>query len=142
MKSDSDNNPPWYQEGLRFECSRCGKCCTRAGYVWLEPDEVDELATHLKMDPITFEKVYTRKVGRSLSLRDQASGACIFYSYEKKGCSVYEARPSQCKTWPFWEQNIHSPQQWEKTKQFCPGSGEGQLHTLEDITAKLKMTRL
>ena len=37
---------PWYKEGLRFKCTECGKCCTGApGYVWVNKEEVAEMAT-------------------------------------------------------------------------------------------------
>lgn len=28
---------------------------------------------------------------------------CFFFDRGKKNCSIYEFRPKQCKTFPFWE---------------------------------------
>lgn len=127
---------PWYQEGLRFCCTRCGNCCQGPGYVWVDDDEITVLAEHFNMDADTFQKVYTRKVGRSRSLRDQASEDCIFYDKDQ-GCLVYEVRPRQCQTWPFWERNLETERDWKATQQRCPGSGQGDLFTVEEITARL-----
>lgn len=131
----------WYQDGLRFACTRCGNCCKGPGYVWVDEQEMEALALHLGMDALTFEAVYTRKVGRSRSLRDQANDNCIFYA-DGQGCLVYDARPRQCRTWPFWSQNLESPKDWKRTQERCPGSGQGQLFTAEEIIRRLAETKL
>ncbi len=128
---------PWYADGLRFSCTKCGNCCRGPGYVWVDDDEIHTLARHLEMDDEAFTKVYTRKIGRSRSLREQASDDCIFFE-ASVGCLVYEARPRQCRTWPFWEHNLESEKDWDKVKQRCPGSGTGQLFSVEEITARLQ----
>ena len=36
---------PWFQDGLHFECTQCGKCCTgEPGFVWVNDEEIDKLA--------------------------------------------------------------------------------------------------
>ena len=43
--STPDPEPTWYQDGLAFECTRCGACCTGApGYVWVNDEEIARLA--------------------------------------------------------------------------------------------------
>lgn len=126
----------WYHDGLRFTCTRCGNCCKGPGYVWVDEDEMMLLADHFDLDVDTFQKVYTTKLGKNYSLRDQANGNCIFFD-DTQGCLVYEARPRQCRTWPFWEHNLESPASWVKVQQRCPGSGKGDLFTIEEITARL-----
>ena len=130
------NESPWYREGLRFGCTRSGNCCRGEGYVWVDEREVAVLARHLNMDVDTFEKVYTRKVGKGRSLRDQANEDCIFYA-QGTGCQVYEARPTQCQTWPFWRNNIETEQSWDETKARCPGAGSGALYSAEEILKRL-----
>jgi len=131
----------WYHDGLRFACTRCGNCCQGPGYVWVDEQEIGVLARHLEMDPVTFEAVYTRQAGRGRSLRDQANDNCIFYA-DGQGCLVYDSRPRQCRTWPFWSQNLESPAAWKRTQERCPGSGHGELFTAEDITRRLAETTL
>jgi len=134
------SEPVWYEDGLRFSCTRCGNCCRGPGYVWVDDEEVNLLADHFAMPIDEFEKVYTRKIGRSRSLRDQANDNCVFFD-DEAGCLVYEARPRQCRTWPFWEHNLETLQTWKGVQERCPGSGKGELFTVEEITARIVQTR-
>ena len=79
--------------------------------------------------------------GRGRSLREKANGDCVFYDRDS-GCTVYSVRPRQCRTWPFWESNIASPEAWQRTCQVCPGSGKGELISAEEILARVKVIRL
>lgn len=41
---------PWYADGLRFECTRCGHCCTgEPGTVRVYEEEIGTLASFLKL---------------------------------------------------------------------------------------------
>ncbi len=131
----------WYEDGLRFRCTRCGNCCRGPGYVWVNDEEIAALAKHLEMDVFKFESFYTYKAGRNRSLRESAGDDCIFYEHPN-GCTVYEARPGQCRAWPFWASNVETREDWEVTQKRCPGSGQGELYSAEEITKKLAMTRL
>jgi Fe-S-cluster containining protein len=133
---------PWYQDGLRFRCTRCGKCCTGApGYVWVNDAEMMAIAEHRGETVAHTAALHTRPVGRRVSLREKANGDCIFYD-PADGCTIYPVRPRQCRTWPFWESNIVTPEAWEKTCEICPGSGLGELIPVEEITRRMKTIRL
>ena len=124
---------PWYRDGLRFECTRCGDCCAGTpGYVWVDLDEIRRLATHLKVTIEAFGRKYLRRVEDRVSLVEKAGNACVFWD-SCAGCTVYEARPLQCRTWPFWTENLADPASWEETMRVCPGSGEGKLYSLGAI---------
>ncbi len=139
----SQTEQPWYADGLRFTCTQCGDCCTGApGFVWVNKEEIAALAKMVDMDVEEFEKQYVRKIGIRKSLREFPNGDCVFFDNEKRGCTVYEARPRQCKTWPFWDSNIRSPEAWEATCQNCPGSGKGKLHSLVQIESQRKIMKL
>src|SRR5262249_23822585 len=132
----------WYQDGLRFHCTRCGHCCTGApGYVWVNDDEIDAIAAHRGETPAQTAARYTRSVGRRVSLREKANGDCVFYD-RAAGCTIYPVRPRQCRTWPFWESNLVTAEAWEKTCAICPGSGQGELIPAEEITRRLNVIRL
>jgi uncharacterized protein len=132
---------PWYQDGLRFSCTRCGKCCTGApGVVWVNEDEVTALAEFRGEDRAQLEGLYTRLVGRKRTLRERANGDCVFWDRER-GCTVYPVRPRQCRTWPFWESNVTTPAAWERTREACPGAGQGELIPVEEITRRLSVIR-
>ena len=117
----SERKKPWYKEGLRFSCTGCGKCCTGApGYVWIDEKEIDSMAKNLKISSEEFVRKYTRKVGNRLSLiENQKNYDCVFLKDKK--CLVYEARPSQCKTFPFWKENMSSRKSWDNLSSYCEG---------------------
>jgi Fe-S-cluster containining protein len=126
---------PWYREGLAFACTRCGACCTGApGYVWVIPEEIARLAEHRGEEVDDFSRKFVRRVGNRFSLIERPGGDCIFWD-KQAGCTVYDARPVQCRTWPFWPENIASPEDWEHVTAICPGSGRGQIFSVEEIRA-------
>lgn len=133
MKRNDD--APWYRDGLAFECTRCGACCTGApGYVWVDAEEVARLAAFRGEAVDEFGRKFLRRVGENLSLTERPGGDCVFWD-RSTGCTVYEARPVQCRTWPFWPENIDSPEAWDEVTRGCPGSGRGQVFTVEEIRA-------
>ncbi len=116
---------------MSFSCTRCGDCCTGVpGYVWVEPTEIDALAKHLGLSVDNFGERYLRKVGRRYSLIEKPGGDCVFFD---KGCSVYPARPTQCRTFPFWRSNLKSERAWDELADECPGIGQGKLFLVEEI---------
>jgi Fe-S-cluster containining protein len=137
-------NQHWYHAGLRFECTQCGDCCTGApGYVWVTNDEIAAIAAVvMPEDPEKFEELYVRKVGVRKSLKEFPNGDCVFFDTEKRNCSVYTARPRQCKTWPFWDSNLRTPETWKQTCEACPGSGKGKLHQLGQIEEQRKVVKV
>jgi hypothetical protein len=46
---------------------------------------------------------------------------------------VYEDRPRQCRTWPFWRINLASREDWAGAAAGCPGMDRGELHPAERI---------
>lgn len=132
---------PWYRDGLAFTCTRCGDCCTGApGYVWVGDAEVRRIAEFLNMSPEAFAHSHVRQVGTRRSLIEKPNGECVFWSRES-GCTIYEVRPPQCRTWPFWADNIATPEAWERTCAICPGSGQGAMFSLEEIEAAVRRSR-
>ncbi len=124
----------WYKDGLKFTCTQCGDCCTgEPGFVWISEEELEEIATVLKISVDQARLKYTRLFEGNMSLKEYKNGDCIFLHPETRGCTVYNARPIQCRTWPFWNSNIATPETWEEVKHECPGAGCGQLYDLEQI---------
>lgn len=126
---------PWYADGLRFSCSQCGECCRTHGeyaYVYLSNDDITRLSEHLQIERNAFLQAYTDRDGPWRILR-WPEEACVFLT--EKGCSVYEARPTQCRTWPFWEENLDREVWFNEIVPFCPGAGEGRLYDLREIRA-------
>src|SRR6185503_5784997 len=93
---------PWYKDGLKFRCTGCGDCCTGApGYVWVNKEEIAAIAALVGMEVDAFESKYVRMVGVRKSLVEFKNGDCVFFDNQSRKCQVYEARPRQCRTWPF-----------------------------------------
>jgi uncharacterized protein len=134
---------PWYHRGLNFLCTGCGDCCTGApGYVWINKAEIEAMAAHLKLDIAKFEKKYVRLIGIRKSLIEFASGDCVFFDNQGRGCKIYAARPRQCRTWPFWDSNLNSPESWEETASHCAGCNRGPLIPLEEIELQRRSRRV
>lgn len=139
---DSKVAKPWYHSGLSFECTQCGNCCSGpgTGFVWVSEEEIKNIATAVGMenDLDEFEKKFTRKIGARVSLKEYSDGDCIFLDPEKRNCSVYNSRPNQCRTWPFWKSNVATPKDWGEIARDCPGCNQGRLYTIEEIRASIE----
>jgi len=133
---------PWYKDGLRFTCTRCGNCCTgEPGSVWVNDEEIAAIAESRGQSIEEITAMYTRSAYRGPTLREKPNGDCVFYDREA-GCTIYSIRPRQCRTWPFWESNLRTPAAWVRTNSVCPGSGRGELISVEEITRRLKVIKL
>ncbi len=134
---------PWYRDGLKFKCTGCGDCCTGApGFVWVTNAEIAALAAAIGIDAAEFERRYVRKVGIRKSLKEWSNGDCVFFHTESRTCQVYEARPRQCRTWPFWPSNLASPATWADTAERCSGCNRGRLVPLGDIERQAGIVRV
>jgi Fe-S-cluster containining protein len=132
----------WYKDGLRFQCTRCGHCCTGApGFVWVNDAEIATIAEFRRESESEVRALFTHTALGDRSLREKANGDCIFYD-SKQGCTIYPVRPRQCRTWPFWESNVATAEDWQRASESCPGCGQGELISQEEIVARLQVIRL
>lgn len=132
------DNTPWYSQGLRFKCTECGQCCTGApGYTWVSDAEIIAMASHFNLSLDDFGKKYLRLVnGKYALLEKTASYDCIFLKDKK--CEIYQLRPLQCRTFPWWQQNLSSPEDWQEASQYCEGiSSEAPLVPFDEIQEQL-----
>ncbi|MEI7658827.1 MAG: YkgJ family cysteine cluster protein [Phycisphaerae bacterium] len=127
--------------GLSFGCTQCGDCCTGAGgYVLFTPDEAAALARRLGVGVEEFIGRYTHDTAAGRSLREVRSEFgldCVFLDREKipgrAVCGVYEDRPMQCRTWPFWKSNLETPSAWARASRSCPGMNKGRRYDVQQI---------
>jgi len=104
-------------------CASCdGNCCIgESGYIWITKNECIKLAELLDISLEELGEKYLFKVGYKYSLKEKLISknnyACVFFDLIKKKCSIYEARPSQCRTFPFWEYFLKNK---EEVKKECP----------------------
>ena len=124
---------PFYQEGIHFECQGEGKCCVTRGrysYVYLSFSDRRRLATHFKLSTAEFTERYTEKEDGRYQLQ-YADKECPFFKNNR--CEVYAARPWQCRTWPFWPENMNKTKWEREVVPYCPGVGKGRLYSAEEI---------
>jgi uncharacterized protein len=135
--SVNEASSPWFRDGLAFTCTRCGNCCTGApGYVWVSREEIRRIAEFRGESEREFSSKFVRRVQNRYSLIEKPGGDCIFWD-KQAGCTVYPARPVQCRTWPFWPENVDSAEAWEGVCQVCPGSGHGRVYSVDEILASV-----
>jgi Fe-S-cluster containining protein len=131
------SSEPWYAEGLRFQCQRCGACCSgEPGYVYFSHREAEAAAQHLGLSLSAFHRLYTRTEEGRISLREKSDGSCIFL--REGECSIYRVRPVQCRTFPFWRWNVSRRERWEETASECPGIGKGRNFTPAEVAERLR----
>ena len=135
--------PQWIGEGLPFQCTGCGKCCTGApGCIWVNEEEIQAIAAKLGLPQEVFRARYTEQVDDRVSLIEQPhrNNDCIFL--KGKECGIYDVRPTQCRTFPFWPSNVADRQSWEMTAAECEGiRPDAPLVPREKIEAELTLTR-
>lgn len=123
----------WYSDGVRFECTRCGKCCEEHGdyaFVYLVKPDIESISEHLGLTKDDFlEKYCTQKDGATLLRMDDSQ--CPFF--EKGNCVIYQTRPVQCGTWPFWMGNLVKETWDSDVLPLCPGIGKGKRYSKEEI---------
>jgi Fe-S-cluster containining protein len=123
---------PFYHDGLRFSCKRCSACCRGGpGFVFLSRADAENIAKSLDMRLEEFTQAYCRWIDwdggngeKRLSLKEKTSLDCVFW---KDGCLIYQNRPIQCKTYPFWASMLGSEEEWLCITSGCPGAGSGEL---------------
>jgi len=119
------------ENGVRFQCQGCGKCCTgEPGTVYLDLQEIRDIAAYLNIVEKDFIREYTYIYEHSYCLWEFQDGSCVFY---RSGCEIYEIRPNQCRTYPFWFKNIRNEHNWQEVIRECPGIGTGTLYSWDTI---------
>jgi hypothetical protein len=146
-------SPPWYAAGIHFTCTQCGNCCSGpSGYVWFNEDELQAMADHLQVSREEFLQRYACRFEGQWSLdevKTRQGYDCIFLERDEQGramCRVYPVRPTQCRTWPFWPENMRSPRAYRAAAKRCPGvaaglEGKGERFTEQMIQVRIDVTR-
>ena len=117
-----------FQEGYPYAfdvsaCATCqGKCCTgESGYIYVDKSEIENIANFLHLSPEEFGMCYLYQSGYKYSIKEREyNGAyeCFFYDRASNGCAIYDVRPTQCRTFPFWD---YFKNRVDEVKMECPG---------------------
>jgi Fe-S-cluster containining protein len=69
-------------------------------------ENLERMAGSRGMDAAVFADQYVRLVGDRLSLREHIINGehfCCFFDRIDHRCAIYQNRPKQCETFPFWD---------------------------------------
>ncbi|MEM7393378.1 MAG: YkgJ family cysteine cluster protein, partial [Verrucomicrobiota bacterium] len=128
-----------FKNGIRFECQGTGRCCVSRGeygHVYVSLEDRRRMARHFGVTTLQFTKRYCDKTDDHFHLKAPEKD-CMFLADTQ--CSVYQARPTQCRTWPFWPENMNAKVWASDVASFCPGVGKGKLYSPEEIEEILNM---
>jgi Fe-S-cluster containining protein len=131
---------PDTERGLRFECTQCGKCCwTRGQYshVYLTKQDLASLAAAVGLSVAETRRRYTFRDENGWTELDFSEGRCVMLDAKTNLCTVYESRPTQCRTFPFWPEMIRRGAWTAEAKRICEGVGNGRVVPKEEAAARL-----
>lgn len=88
------------EEGVFYQCQRCGNCCRWHGEVPVTEEEVERISSHLEIPLYDFVSRYTdlRRNRVGLTLIDKPDGECIFLDGIE--CTIQSVKPSHCAGFP------------------------------------------
>lgn len=134
---------PFLIDGIKFQCQGSGKCCTshgEFGFVFLSLKDRQAMAKLLKISTRQFTQKYCKKNNDLYHLIERPDNPdCLFL--KNKQCRVYAARPTQCRTWPFWPE-IMNAKAWKKEiVQFCPGANKGKFWSYAEIKEQMDLQK-
>lgn len=133
--NEYENRPYFFDQGIQFECRRCGRCCCGApGVIRVTMRNILRIAAYLSKTPAEIVETCVYSYEMNYSIREREDGSCLFYD---SGCRIYPVRPLQCRTFPFWFNNLRSEKRWERIKAECPGIGIGTFYSKEQILSLL-----
>jgi Fe-S-cluster containining protein len=137
----AEKDPFYKTDGLRFHCQRCSACCRLTpGYVFLSEKDIEDLLVGTNLPLVEFSRAYLRIVNignfARISLKEKENYDCIFW--ENDGCRVYDHRPLQCRSFPFWSALLGSLDFWLEHTSKCPGIGKGRAYNCREIDSWLE----
>jgi len=132
MRRDAE---PWYREGLRFECIRCGRCCSVQGIVWISPEDCRRIAEFLGVSQDLLIREYLLECEYGFLIRERMDMGCVMLDGDR--CTIYPARPLQCRSYPFWPEILRSRESWLSEASRCPGIDRGRLWSFREIRERM-----
>lgn len=104
----------------RFQCQKSGNCCKAGGYVYLTGLELENMARVVGLSVPDFrEKYVVTHNGWDLIATPTHRPRCFLD--ENDCCTVYEARPIACRSYPDWPELWTSEEMLLSECKTCPG---------------------
>ncbi len=95
--------------------------------------DLGRAAAHLGLSEAAFRRRYRVVDDEGVPAIDPGDDSpCMFYDADA-GCTIYEGRPTQCRTWPFWPEIVHRKRSWDKAAGDCEGMNRGRRFRVEEI---------
>jgi hypothetical protein len=99
------NASPNVREAAIYNCSKCPGYCCSYPLIPLTKRDVERLAKHFDLSFEEARVKFTKEdSGEKYAMRRKADKyfgrICRFFDTEKRRCTVYEARPSTCRSYP------------------------------------------
>jgi len=138
MEVETKNTDHSFLDKIRFRClEECSACCELPdGFVFIDKEEALAAAGFLNMEADEFLLHFTREFDHRRILANGGDDHCVFLEDGK--CLIYPVRPAQCRTYPFWPENLRNRDTWRQTQDECPGLGRGKRITKEEIRLFIK----
>jgi len=101
-----------------FQCRQCGDCCIGFGGTRLSAEDIQNIAEYLRIPRAQLIADYCQRAGKALHLAQKKDGYCIFWD---QICTIHPVKPRMCKAWPFIENLLVDPDNWQIMAGMCPG---------------------
>ncbi len=91
---------------LKYDCLKCiGYCCAIYERVEVNDRDIKRLAKHFGVSFDQAKRRYTKDYDADERILKRTPDpifgeSCIFQNPETRLCSIYDARPGTCKSWP------------------------------------------
>lgn len=127
---------------FRFECTGCGNCCRGRGEVYFTEEDLSNIETLLALKSAE-KPAFRRKMVQSKRnglLVHLTNGRCALLGNDNR-CSVYEARPIQCRTYPFWAGFFENEDDMDFLKNECEGVGRRNGKVYSELSIKRRTNK-
>ncbi|QPJ66499.1 MAG: YkgJ family cysteine cluster protein [Candidatus Nitrohelix vancouverensis] len=126
----------WEKEVVKFECKTdCFQCCSKPGVVYFDKEDIENASKFLSIKAHAFKDQYLKCENDVWLLEVETDRPCAFLS--SSGCAIHPAKPKQCRTFPFWPENMTTRARWSSTAEECPGIGLGPQISPRSIASQL-----
>lgn len=105
-----------------LDCRNCAFCCKMAGYVEVSDYDIRRLAKHFGITPAQFEdKHLVHKTSRGKKWIKDELATCQFLGADHS-CTVYAARPTNCRGYVCWDQDDKTVYEFARFMQWSAAS--------------------
>lgn len=130
-------------DSFDFLCQKCGNCCRGTGEVFFSKNDILNIREYLNWSDRDYHQQIKNFIQSSLNgyFVHFSSGSCYFLK-GKNRCRIYDVRPVQCRTYPFWHSNFNSREDVLQLKEECSGSlkGDGEKYSIKETIQNIHNT--